>query len=257
MNFVDTHAHAHFDKYGSDAEAMLKRGEKAGVNKVITVGVNVEDSKKAVKFAEKYPAVWASVGNHPHDSNKFLADTQKSIRELEAIAGHPKVVAVGEVGLDYYHQHSDRDAQIRALNIQLDFAFKTGKPVIFHVRDAWEDFWPIYDNFKSLKGVVHSFSAGTKQLRACLDRGLYVALNGIMTFTKDQAQLNAASEIPNEALLLETDAPFLTPAPFRDTVCEVMHVVDTAKFLAELRGQPLKELAETTTNNAIDLFGLN
>lgn len=256
MRFVDTHAHAHFDNYGDDAEAMLKRARDVGVVQIITVGVSASDSKKAVEFAEKHDNVWASVGAHPHDGADFMDDVKKSLEELEKLADHPKVVAIGEIGLDYYHDHSPREQQIEALKAQLEFGKKTNKPIIFHVRDAWEDFWPVYDEFKPKSGVVHSFTAGPKQLKACLERNLYVALNGIMTFTKDEAQLKAAKEIPSNRLLLETDAPFLTPAPFRGTMCEVKHVVDTAEFLAELRQQPLEELAANTTSNAQKLFGL-
>lgn len=256
MRFVDTHAHAHFDHYGDDVGAMLQRARDAGVEQIITVGVSTSDSKKAVEFAEKHEGVWASVGAHPHDGADFMNEVNKSLEELEKLVTHPKVVAIGEIGLDYYHDHSPREQQIEALKAQLKFAAKTDKAIIFHIRDAWEDFWPIYDEFKPLTGVVHSFTAGPKQLKACLERNLYVALNGIMTFTKDEAQLRAAREIPDDKLLLETDAPFLTPAPFRGTMCEVKHVVDTAEFLAELRQQPLEELAAKTTSNAQKLFGL-
>lgn len=256
MEFVDTHAHAHFDNYGDDALAMLLRAQKVGVKKIITVGVSVEDSKRAVNFAQKYDGVWASVGAHPHDGADFMDDALKSIEQLKQLVDEPKVVAIGEIGLDYYHDHADRQLQKQALKAQLQFAKSTQKPVIFHVRDAWDDFWQVYDEFAPLKGVVHSFSAGKKQLNACIERGLYVALNGIMTFTRDQAQLESAKAVPNDKLLIETDAPFLTPAPFRGKMCEVKHVVDTAEFLSTLRRQSLEELAETTTSNAQNLFGL-
>lgn len=256
MNFIDTHAHVHFDKYGDDAEAMLKRAHDAGVSKVITVGVSIEDSKKAIKFAEKHPNVWASIGAHPHDGAGFMDDVINSIAELNNMINHPKVVAVGEIGLDYYHNYAEKTLQKSALLTQLEFAKQVNKPVIFHIRDAWDDFWPIFDEFEPIAGVVHSFSANYQQLNECLKRNLYVALNGIMTFTKDEVQLKAAKEVPNKRLLLETDAPFLTPAPFRGKICEVKHVVNTAEFLATLRQQSLEELSAYTTNNAQELFGL-
>jgi TatD DNase family protein len=129
-------------------------------------------------------------------------------------------------------------------------------PIIFHVRDAWKDFWRIMDDYGDVKGVVHSFSSGTKQMDRALERGFYIGLNGIMTFTRDHAQLDAAKRLPMESLLLETDAPFLTPEPFRGQICEPKHTAATAKFLAKLRDEPLEKLAAATTKNARDLFGL-
>lgn len=256
MTFVDTHSHAHFKQYAKDPQAMLARGAEVGVTKTITVGVSVQDSQKAVKFASGREGVWASIGSHPHSATEFLNDFKSSVSELEHLAKDPKVVAIGEIGLDYYRKDADRKSQQTALKAQLEFASALNKPIIFHIRDAWEDFWPIYDSFGQPKGVVHSFSAGLKQLDACLSRGLYVALNGIMTFTRDEAQLKAAKETPSNMLLLETDAPFLTPAPFRDTICEIRHVVDIARFLSEIRGETMQELADATTHNAVKLFNL-
>jgi TatD DNase family protein len=129
-------------------------------------------------------------------------------------------------------------------------------PFIFHIRDAWETFWPIFDSYKGLRGVVHSFSAHEEQLEQILGRGLYVGLNGIMTFTKDAQQLAAAKKVPLDKLLLETDAPFLTPKPYRGQRCEPKHVRNVAEFLAELRGETLEELAAATTKNAVGLFNL-
>jgi TatD DNase family protein len=140
------------------------------------------------------------------------------------------------------------------LSEQLEIGLKTGLPFIFHVRDAWEDFWKIIDNYPDIKGVVHCFSAHQEQLQEILQRGLYVGLNGIMTFTKDEKQLEAAKKVPLDKMLLETDAPFLTPKPFRGTRCEPKHVAVTAEFLANLRGEKLETLAAATTKNSEELF---
>jgi len=143
------------------------------------------------------------------------------------------------------------------LKFQLDLAQEFNLPLIFHIRDAFEDFWPIFDQYKGLKGVVHSFTANTKELEEVLARGLCVGLNGIMTFTKQANQLAAAKAVPLDKLLLETDAPFLTPAPFRGTICEPKHVRVTAEFLSHLRNESLEDIAAATTQNAAQLFKLS
>lgn len=168
-----------------------------------------------------------------------------------------KVVAVGEVGLDYYYENSPKQAQAKMLEEHLQLAREFGLPVIFHVRDAYDDFWPIYDNFAGLRGVVHSFSASVKELDEALNRGLYIGLNGIMTFTKDEKQLQAAKRVPKGKMILETDAPYLTPNPFRGKICRPEHVRLTAEFLATLRDEQLEELASYSTSNANELFNLN
>ncbi|HSX24147.1 MAG TPA: TatD family hydrolase, partial [Candidatus Saccharimonadales bacterium] len=155
-----------------------------------------------------------------------------------------------------YYNHSAKKDQITVLEFQLELAKKHHLPLIFHVREAFEDFWPVFDRFQGVRGVVHSFSATPRELEQILARGLYVGLNGIMTFTKDERQLAAAKIIPTDRLLLETDAPFLTPAPNRGTICTPKHVVQTAEFLAGLRDESVAEIATMTTQNACDLFSI-
>ncbi len=178
-----------------------------------------------------------------------------------------RVVAIGETGLDYYYTHSPKADQQEIFQFQLNLAQEHDLPVIFHVRDdpkqagagtgqAFDDFFAILSDFKGIRGVVHSFTANTTTLDKCLGMGLYIGLNGIMTFTKDSAQLEAAKAIPLDRLLLETDAPFLTPVPFRGTICQPKHVVETAKFISTLRQESLEELAAATTRNAGELFKL-
>jgi len=170
------------------------------------------------------------------------------------------VVAIGETGLDYHYMHSSKEQQEKLLKFQLDIAREHELPLIFHIREAFADFWKIFDDYVAqgfkIRGVVHSFSAHSTDLQEILKRNLYVGLNGIMTFTKDQGQLEAAKRIPLDKLLLETDAPYLTPVPFRGILCEPKHVRTTAEFLSQLRGENLQTVAETTTQNAVTLFGL-
>ena len=237
------------------AAGLIEQAAAEGVTRLICVGCELNDSKLAVEFVQNQPGAWASIGIHPHEA-KLYADQPELLKEFAALAIQPKVVAVGECGLDYFYEHSPKAEQVKLLHHQLQLAKEHNLPVIFHVREAFDDFWPIFDNFKGLTGVIHSFSANTQYLEQILSRGLYVGLNGIMTFTKDENQLAAAMALPLESMLLETDAPFLTPTPERGTICKPKHVVLTAEFLAGLRDESVEQLATVTTQNACNLFGL-
>lgn len=255
MYFVDTHCHVHFDDYLPDASQVLESAKSDKVAKIICVGCSLVDSQKAVDFANKHENIWATVGAHPHDGTDFMnnPDASKILKQLSIL---PKVVAIGEVGLDYYHEYSPREKQVKALRDQIEIGLTTNLPFVFHVRDAFTDFWKVMDSYQGIRGVVHSFSAHNDELQEILKRGLYVGLNGIMTFTKDELQLEAAKKVPLDKLLLETDAPFLAPKPYRGKRCEPKHVVDTAEFLTDLRGESLEELANVSTKNAESLFGV-
>ena len=255
MEFVDTHCHIHFVDFPLDPEAVMKDAAAAGVTRLIVVGCTLGDSRMAVEFAARHENVWAAIGLHPHEGAKYVHDDE-ALQSFRSLASSPKVVAIGEIGLDYYYEHSPKDDQIKLLRFQLDVAKEHNKPVIFHVRDAFQDFWPIFDSYQGLRGVIHSFSSTTEDLDQILARGLYVGLNGIMTFTKKPEQLAAAKAVPLEKLVLETDAPFLTPAPFRGKICESKYVRVTGEFLSQLRGESLEDLAAATTVNAKELFSL-
>ncbi len=259
MEFVDTHAHIQFKNYPYDPELTWQEARQAGVTRLLVVGCDVESSQSAVEFAVAHDDVYAVVGVHPHEAAKFLADPDGKTK-LEALlksTKNNKIVAIGEFGLDYYYHHSPKKDQQALLRYQLELAQAHKLPVVLHIRDAFEDFWPIFDTIHQqspFDGVVHCFSATERELNQSLKRGLYVALNGIMTFTKDEAQLDAAKMLPAERMLLETDAPFLTPKPLRGKICKPEHVVLTAQFLADLRGESLQSLADATTKNAKRLF---
>ncbi len=270
MNFVDTHCHIHEAGKGESGDAfmrekwtkagitnpdiLIKEAKEAGVTKLICVGCTFKDSKMAVGLAQKYENCWVSVGIHPHEAKDHLhKSTQEDFSEL---VKQEKVVAIGECGLDYYYNHSKKPDQVKILEFQLELARKHDLPLIFHIRGAFEDFWHVYDQFKGLRGVVHSFSSDMRDLEQILSRGLYVGLNGIMTFTKNADQLKAAKAVPLDKLLLETDSPFLTPSPERGTICMPRHIVRTAEFLAGLRDEELAEIAKATTQNACNLFSI-
>lgn len=269
-SLTDTHCHIHeawrsvngsdatarlWDKAGRpDVDDMLARARQDGVERMICVGTTLPDSELAVEFVGSRENLWASIGIHPHEAKNYAKNNDK-LKNLARLAGQPKVVAVGECGLDYFYSHSPAEDQEEVFRFQIELALEHGLPMIFHVREAFEDFWRIIDDYKGLRGVVHSFSATQKELGQALERGFFIGLNGIMTFTKDQAQLAVAKAVPLSNLLLETDAPFLTPKPFRGKICEPKHVKVTAEFLGELRGESLSDIAAATTKNAREFFG--
>lgn len=253
---VDEGVHQKWQKAGvTDPDAVIADAAEAGVTRLICVGCTVEDSALAVDFVQQRQNTWASIGIHPHEAARHIRD-QKALDDFAALASKPKVVAVGECGLDYFYTHSPKEDQEQMLRFQIELALKHDLPMVFHVRDAFADFWLIFDDYQGVRGVVHSFTATRKELDEAVARGLYVGLNGIATFAKAGEQLEAIKAVPLDHMLLETDAPFLTPVPHRGKICIPRHVVLTAEFLSNLRGESLDELAQVTTRNARSLFGL-
>ncbi|MDB5178681.1 MAG: putative Uncharacterized deoxyribonuclease YabD [Patescibacteria group bacterium] len=247
---IDTHAHIHFDEFRDELDTVLERAHDARVEKILCVGVNDADSAQAIAVARAYDHVWATVGLHPHDADRGY----EALDEVARLAEFEKVVAIGECGLDYFKSETTREDQERALRFQIELGLKRDLPMIFHVRDAFPEFWRILDDYDGVRGLVHCFTAGLPELEGSLDRGLSIALNGIMTFTKDPRQLEAARRVPLDRLVLETDCPFLTPTPHRGKRNEPANIALTAKFLAELRGEALEDLEHATSRNAEKLF---
>lgn len=246
---IDTHCHIHESSYPLDIEEVLENAHKAGVTKMICVGTDQKSSEEAVDFVKDRDGLIASIGVHPHE-------TKNGWNELEKLESS-KIAAVGEIGLDYFYNHSPREVQIEALEAQIDLALRRNIPVIFHVREAFEDFWPIFDNFTGIRGVLHSFTDSTVNLEEGLKRGLYIGVNGISTFTKAEAQKAMFNAIPLERMLFETDAPFLTPVPFRGKVNEPAFVKQIAAFHAGLKNIPIDQIAAVTTANAQTLFNFS
>jgi TatD DNase family protein len=249
---IDTHAHIHFNDFRTELDDLLDRAAASDVTKIITVGVDEQDSAEAIAVARAYEHVYATVGLHPHEADRGY----EALEEVARLAEFEKVVGIGETGLDYYRGGYDPDAQERAFRFQVELAVERDLALVFHVRDAFDDFFRIIDEYPKAKGVVHCFTAGAKEMRGSVDHGFMVALNGIMTFTKDEAQLAAARELPLDNLVLETDCPFLTPVPKRGQRNEPANTRLTAEFLAKLRGEALEDLASASTRNAERLFGI-
>lgn len=259
MELFDTHAHIHFSDYGLDPDAVWAESVAAGVTRMLAVGCDVASSQRAIDFAARHDNVWAVVGVHPHEARTFFSDGsgEERLRALLDDAAAHKIVAIGEFGLDYYYDHSPKADQLQLLRLHLELAQHYRLPVVLHIRDAFDDLWPVFDEYNTgndIRGVVHCFTGTSAQLSDALKRNLYVALNGIMTFTKDDGQLAAAKAVPLNRLLIETDAPYLTPKPFRGKICKPEHIVHTAQFLAELRGETVGQIARATTANAQRLF---
>jgi TatD DNase family protein len=268
MELFDTHCHTHemvrritpvYDKWHSDGiqrtpESVIQAAHEAGVAGMLCIGTSLEDSELAVEFVAKREGQWASIGIHPHEAAKHQASEAK--QKFAALASAAKVVAIGECGLDYFYAHSPREAQIELLKFQIELALEHDLPLSFHVREAFDDFWPIFESYRGagLRGVLHSYTDSMANLERAIKHGLHFGVNGIATFAKDEERRVIYRTIPSKLLLLETDAPFLTPIPFRGKICESKHVRVTAEFLADLRKETLEDLAAVTTANARDLF---
>lgn len=247
---IDTHCHIHEADFSLPIDEVMERAEEADVTKIICVGTSEESSQAAVAFAKDHIGAWASIGVHPHDSK----DGYAAISTLADSSD--KIIAIGEIGLDYFYTHSTKDVQLRALEDQIKVALKHDLPIIFHVRDAFDDFWPIFDAHPGIRGVLHSFTDTKKNLDIALSKGLYIGVNGISTFTKDEVQKATFDSIPLDRLLFETDAPFLTPAPFRGKVNEPAFVRNVAEYHAKRRGISVDTIATATTANASKLFAV-
>ncbi len=249
--FTDTHCHIHESGYALDKSQTIARAHQAGVTRLVCVGTSNSTSIEAVRFAEQHDNVWASIGVHPHDTKDGYSEVVRLAEQ-----SLPKVCAIGEIGLDYFYTHSPRAVQIAAFEAQLQLAIDAKLPVIFHVREAFDDFWPIFDNFSGIKGVLHSYTDNSKNLDRGLSEGLFIGVNGISTFTKDVVQQKMFDTIPMHRILLETDAPFLTPAPNRGKVNEPAFVRNVAEYHANRRGVELEHLARVTSANASTLFSV-
>lgn len=251
--FVDTHAHVHDKAFDDDRSEMLKRMRESGVVQAISVGCDIADSKRALDAAREYD-LYASAGIHPHEA----ADAPVNIAAaFEPFVRDRRIVAVGETGLDYYYDHSPRDAQQRVLREQIRIAREYGLPVIFHHRDAFEDFVAILrDEWNAqMRGVIHCFTGDTAQARTYVDEfGLYLGIGGVLTFKSAQQVRDAVAAVGIERLVLETDCPYLAPVPHRGKRNEPAFVPVTAQRVAELLSLSVADVASMTTRNAQALF---
>jgi len=260
LYIVDTHAHLNMSVFDKDRLDVIARARDAHVNKIINVGTNLESSKKAIALAEKYPEILATVGFHPHDSAKV---GKAHIAELTKIANHPKVVAIGEIGLDYYRNYSPREEQVQTLRLQLDLATQLSLPVIIHCRQAEREVLKqLRDWISSNKspqnqypGVIHCFDGGKDTLKQYLDMGFYISLGAYIGYPTSQMH-DVILDIPDDRLVVETDCPFLPPQHYRGQRNEPAYVSFTVEALTKIKNESYEQVAKKTTNNAHRLFHL-
>lgn len=251
---VDSHCHLDFPELAADADGVVARARAAGVGAMVTIGTELARFPGVLAMAERFDHVWCSIGTHPHESARELVTDPAP---LLAHTGHPKVVAIGETGLDYYYEHSPRPPQIDSFRAHIAAARIAGLPVIVHTRDADDDTIAVLEEEMgkgAFTGLIHCFTGTQRLADAALRLGLYISVSGIATFKNSAALRDVIAGVPLERLLVETDAPFLAPVPHRGKTNEPAFVVHTAAMLAALKGVGMEELAAATTGNFFRLF---
>lgn len=248
MKLVDSHCHLDDEQYSQDREETIARARAAGVDTLMAIGTGSgpPDLEAAVRLADRHPFICATVGVHPHDAAKATEETFERLREL---ARHPKVRALGEIGLDYHYDFSPRNVQRTVFERQLEIAAEAGLPVVIHTREAWEDTLAVLGARWGGGGIMHCFTGDERQAQEALDRGFHLAFGGVLTFPKADAVRQAARITPDDRLLVETDCPYLAPVPMRGKRNEPAFLVETVRRLAEVRGVTPEAIAGQTTGN--------
>lgn len=253
--FTDTHSHIHFVKEFPDVDDVILRAKEVNVSYQIIVGCTVRDSLAALEFVKKHgKGFWSTLGVHPHNADQWndqvAADYERLIREEE------KIVALGEMGLDYFRNLKPKSVQQHAFRGQLKLARKLDVPVVVHVRDAWDDALDLLQEVGNTKVILHCFTGEMKHARESWERGYYTSFSGVVTYPKNEYLREVAQQSPEDLILIETDCPYLTPQPYRGKRNEPAYVVETARELAKVRGVLLEDIGRFTTDNALRLFGL-
>lgn len=252
---TDSHTHLNAEQFKDDQEEVIQRALDAGVTRIVNVGFNRETIPSSIELAEKYDFIYSTVGWHPVDAIDMMPG---DLEWIESLCQHEKVVAIGEIGLDYYWDKSPKDVQQRVFREQIRLARKLGMPIVIHNRDAHQDILTILKEEKAAEvgGIMHCFSGSWETAKQCLDMNFHISFGGPVTFKNAVQPKEVLAQVPLDRLLIETDAPYLTPHPFRGKRNETGYVRLVAETAAEIRGMTLEELAEVTTNNAIRLLGL-
>ncbi len=256
MKLVDSHCHLDDEQFAGDRDAAIERARAAGVERMMAIGTGggPPDLEVAIRLADQYPFIYATIGVHPHDAAKATPETFARMSEL---ARHPKVLAIGEIGLDYHYDFSPRDVQRSVFAGQLDLAARARKPIVIHTREAWEDTLAmIREAGLPNGGIMHCFTGGPREAEQALALGFHLSFGGILTFPKADIVRQAAAMTPGDRLLVETDAPYLAPVPHRGKRNEPAFMVETARRLADARGVTPGEIASLTTRNFDSLCGV-
>lgn len=252
MRLIDSHAHVDFPQFDEDRDAVIERARAEGLVALVNIGTNVSTSRASVELAERHDFIYATVGIHPHDAE--TADSE-ALDALRALAQNPRVVAIGEIGLDYYRDYSPRPVQRQAFRDQLALASELDLPVVIHSRDGHDDVLRILSGWEGT-GVLHTYAGGPERLDQILDMGFFIGLSGPVTYAKAQELQKVARTAPLDRLLIETDCPYLTPEPHRGRRNEPAYVKFVADAIARTRGASMEDVADATAENARLLFGL-
>ena len=252
--YFDTHAHYDAEQFDADRDELLASMPSEGVDYIIDPGCDASSSRAAIALAEKYPFVYAAVGWQPEEWESWTYESEALLRSL---AAHPKCVAIGEIGLDYYWDKSHKEIQYEMFVTQLELALSLGKPVIIHDREAHEDCLNITGRYPALRGVFHCYSGSVEMAREVLSLGMYIGLGGAVTFKNAKTPPAVAAAIPLDRLLLETDAPYMTPVPRRGKRCDSTDIRYTAARIAELRACPVEMILQAGERNARELFAIS
>lgn len=251
LTYIDSHAHYDDEQFDIDRDELLDRLHENGVRNIVNIGCSLERSQFSVDLAEKYPFVYAAVGVHPEDAH----DTPDGyLSKVEFWTANPKVVAIGEIGLDYHYEGFDRELQIRFFEEQLDLAERSGLPVIIHSRDATEDTMNILRRRGRVKGVMHCFSGSAETARQVLELGMNISFTGVLTFKNARKAVEAVKVIPLDRLMLETDCPYMAPEPYRGKRCDSSMITRVIDKIAEIKEVSPETVAETTMANTLKLF---
>ncbi|HXD44010.1 MAG TPA: TatD family hydrolase [Pseudolabrys sp.] len=251
---VDSHCHLDFPDFAAELDAVVARARTAGIGRIVTISTRVKKQPQLLAIAEKCPDVFCTVGTHPHHASEEM---DVDARTLIGLTRHPKVVAIGEAGLDYHYDTGPRDDQLKSFREHIVAARETGLPLVIHSRDCDTDMAAVLTEEVArgpFKAVLHCFTAGAALARTAIDLGLHIGFTGILTFKGSQSLRDIARSLPADRILVETDSPYLAPVPYRGKRCEPAYVVETAKVLAETRGVTPDEIARQTTENFFRLF---
>lgn len=253
--FFDTHAHLDDQQFRADQEQVIARAKEAGLEFIVNVGYNVASAKRTVQLTKKYDFIYGTVGMHPHDASKLDG---ASLQELKKLAADPKIVAIGEIGLDYYWNHSPHDVQQRVFRRMIDLAREVKLPIVVHDREAHEDIFRILkeEQASEVGGIFHCYSGSWPLALEAIKMGFYISIAGPVTFHNAKKTLEVVKEVPLEHLLIETDSPYLAPVPYRGKRNEPAYVVKVAEMFAQIKGLSVAKVAKATTANGKRAFGI-